>query len=109
MAMSRIHRGKQPRRPHFIPEWAERRQLTQTELAGLLGADKSVVSRWYGGATPSEEWQVKLADLFGCERDGLFRHPDDDWMSRFLRGRSADEMERVKIVLEATFPKKANH
>lgn len=25
MAITRIHKGKQPRRPHFIQEWAEKR------------------------------------------------------------------------------------
>lgn len=103
----RIHAGKQPRRPHFIPEWAQKRHLkSQAELAKELDADKSVVSRWYGGASPSEEWQEKLADLFGTTKEGLFRHPDDDWMARFFRKRTADEVERVKQMLEAAFPDK---
>lgn len=105
MALSRIHKGKQPRRPHFIVEWAAKRGIeTQADLAEILGADKSVVSRWYGGTSPSEDWQLKLADLFGCEREGLFRHPDDDWLTRFFRGRSEDEVDRAKKMLEAAFP-----
>jgi len=47
-------------------------------LAEALGADK-------GGASPGEEWQVKLAKLFGCHRDDLFRHPDEAWFSEFFR------------------------
>jgi hypothetical protein len=108
VAVARIHRGKTPRRPHFIPEWAETRGLKPADLARELGADKSVVSRWYHGASPSQEWQAGLAALFACEPDALFRHPDDDWLSRFLQGRQLDEIQRIKATLEAAFPKKAS-
>jgi transcriptional regulator with XRE-family HTH domain len=104
VAVTRIHRGKQPRRPHFIPEWAATRKLKAADLARELGADKSVVSRWYGGASPGAEWQEKLAALFQCDPEALFRHPDDDWLSRFFRGRQRDEIERIKATLEAAFP-----
>jgi transcriptional regulator with XRE-family HTH domain len=106
--MNSTPKGKQPRRPHFIPEWAERRGLTQVELANLLGADKSVISRWYAGATPGEEWQSKLADLFVCDREGLFRHPDEEWLTKFFRNRSADDVQRMKTMLEAAFSPRSN-
>lgn len=102
--ISTIHRTKQPRRPHFIPEWAEARGLTQADLARELDADKSVVSRWFNGTTPGLEWQEKLAALFHCEPDAIFRHPDDDWLSKFFRDRSREELERMKTMLEAAFP-----
>jgi hypothetical protein len=104
-----IHRSKQPNRPHFIPEWAERRGYkNQAELAEALDADKSVVSRWYSGTSPSKDWQTKLVDLFQCEEpDGIFRHPDDDWLAKFFRDRSDDEVERAKALLEAAFPRKS--
>lgn len=106
MQADRIHRGKQPRRPHFIEEWAELRgYATQADLAEALGADKSVISRWYKGATPGEEWQLALADLFSTEPDGIFRHPNDDWISRFFQNRSREEFERMKTMLEAAFPR----
>lgn len=101
-----IHKSKQPRRPHFIPEWAEARQLSQADLARELEADKSVVSRWFSGTTPGVEWQAKLAALFHCEPDALFRHPDDDWLSRFFQNRSREELERMRTMLEAAFPRK---
>lgn len=63
MAITRIHKGKQPRRPHFIQEWAEKRGLSNTDLAREIGADKSVISRWYSGTSPSVEYQEKLAAL----------------------------------------------
>ena len=102
--ISTIHRTKQPRRPHFIPEWAEARGLTQADLARELEADKSVVSRWFNGTTPGVEWQEKLAALFHCDPDALFRHPDDDWLSKFFKDRSREELERMKTMLEAAFP-----
>ena len=110
--VDRIHRSKTPRRPHFIPEWAERRELSQADLARELEADKSVVSRWFSGTAPGLEWQAKLADLFFGDEDeteSLFRHPDDDWLSRFFRGRSLDEIDRIKQTLEAAFPKRSSN
>lgn len=101
-----IHHMKQGRRPHFIPEWCEKRQLQQADLARKIGADPGLVSRWFKGSTPQKEWQEKLAAFFECEEESLFRHPDDDWMARFLKGRSSEEVDRVKILLETAFPRK---
>jgi transcriptional regulator with XRE-family HTH domain len=99
--------SKQANRPHYIKEWAEHRALeSQADLAKEIGADKSLVSRWYGGATPSQEWQDKLAAALHCERESLFRHPDDDWLSRFFKDRDRDEVERIKQMLEIAFPLK---
>lgn len=104
--VTQIHREKQPNRPHYIPEWAAKKDLhSQAEFVAALGADKSVVSRWYSGATPSLEWQAKLVAFFELDdREALFRHPDDDWIARFLRGRTEDERKRMKKMLEAAFP-----
>lgn len=101
-----IHRNRQPSRPHHIPEWAAARRLSQADLARELDADKSVVSRWYSGATPSKEYQDKLAALFGTDPESLFRHPDDDWLAKFFRDRSRDEIERIKATLETAFPRR---
>jgi transcriptional regulator with XRE-family HTH domain len=105
-AVTAIHRSKQPRRPHYIPEWTERRNLSQADLGRKLGADKSVVSRWFKGATPGEPYQNRLAALFGIDREALFRHPDDDWFAQMFAGRRADEIEAMKRTLEAAFPRK---
>lgn len=105
----RIHRTKQPKRPHFIAEWAEFRKFkSQSEIADALNCDKSVVSHWFRGGTPSVEYQEKLAALFHCEGgpESLFRDPDDDWLTRFFKGRSAEERERIKATLEMAFPRK---
>jgi transcriptional regulator with XRE-family HTH domain len=103
----RIHKGKQPKRPHYIEEWAVARGFeNQAKLAAELDVDKSVVSRWYSGSTPNVESQERLAALFHCEPESLFRHPDDDWIARFLHGRSEEEVERIKRTLESAFPLK---
>ncbi len=109
-----LFKGRQPGRPHFIPEWAESHGYpTQSDLAEALEVDKSVVSRWYSvksPSSPSVTYQERLASLFGREDepDCIFRHPDDDWLRRFFQGREAEEVQRIKQTLEAAFPKKAN-
>lgn len=102
----RIRPQKQPRRPHYIPEWAEHRGFkTQVELAEELGIDKSTVSRWYNGSSPGIKHQEALAELFNCDPESLFRHPDDDWLARFFKERSREEVQRAKVMLEMAFPK----
>lgn len=104
MSVTSIHRSKQPRRPHYIEAWAEVRGLSQADIARELGADKSVISRWFSGSTPSVEYQERLAALFECEPESLFRHPNDDWLARFFANRTKEEVERMKMMLEAAFP-----
>lgn len=104
LGSARILPNRQPRRPHFIREWAEARGFKQVDLADEVGADKSVVSRWFNGTTPGVEWQLKLAALFGCEPESLFSHPDEEWFKRFLAKRQKDEIERIKTMLQAAFP-----
>jgi transcriptional regulator with XRE-family HTH domain len=97
--------ARQPNRPHYIREWARMKKMKQVDLARALGADKSLVSRWYRGTSPGPEWQEQLATLFGCEPEGIFRHPDEEWLSSFLRGRDPEEISRIKATLEAAFPR----
>ena len=104
--VTKIHHMKQGRRPHFISDWCNKRGLSQADLAKKLDADPGLVSRWFNGSTPSVEYQQKMAALFDCQEDSLFRHPDDDWMAKFLKGRTSEEVDRVKILLETAFPKK---
>lgn len=90
-------------------ELAEKRGYSRpVDLATALDADKSLISRWYSGSTPGEDWQAALADFFGYpdEPDIIFRHPDEDWFARFFRDRSIDELKRMKQMLQAAFPKK---
>lgn len=105
--MAEAARKRQPKRPHFIPEWAEKTGFEdQAALVEALDADKSVISRWYGGASPGEDWQLKLCALFGYpnQPDIIFHHPNSIWFSQFVRNRDDDEVERMKRLLEAAFP-----
>lgn len=100
-----IHKSRQPNRPHYVPAWAERRGLRQSDIAEAIGVDKATVSRWFSGSTPSEPAQIALARLFECDdREAIFRHPDDDWMARFFSRMSDEHRERARNMLEAAFP-----
>lgn len=96
--------SKQPRRPHHIQDWAAKLGLNQAQLVAQIGADKGLVSRWYTGSSPGFKWQGKLAAFFKCDREALFRHPDEDWMLRFFQGRNREEIDRIKHTLEVAFP-----
>lgn len=112
-----IYARRQPKRPHFIREWMERRKFdTQSEFAEAIGADKSLVSRWLDDddpSTPGRDWQEKLGRFFAAEGDDpvdIFTHPDEGWLRRQLLGRKPEEIERIKTMIEAAFPprKQAN-
>ncbi|WP_037431614.1 helix-turn-helix domain-containing protein [Sinorhizobium fredii] len=92
-----------PDRLHFIPEWADKKGMKQVEVALRVGASQSVVSRWYAGNMPLNDYLAKLADLFGIEVHGLFLHPDEYWISRMLRGRSPAERQKAIDMLELLF------
>lgn len=89
---------------HFIAEWAEHRHLRQADVVREIGVDKSQVSRWFAGKLPEQANLDKLAALFDVEPNMLFRHPDEDWLARFLRSKTQEERERVKQMLEIAFP-----
>lgn len=84
----------------------DRRGITAAELGRELGIDKSLISRWLAGSTPSDQHQKALAAYFHCDQESIFRHPDDDWLAKFFRDRTQDEIERIKATLEAAFPRK---
>jgi transcriptional regulator with XRE-family HTH domain len=86
----------------------ERRGITAAELSRQTGADKGQISRWLDGAAPGEKWQDALRQFFHTGREGIFRHPDDDWLTQFFEGRKREEIERIKQTMEMAFPKKVN-
>jgi hypothetical protein len=81
------------------------RQVDVVEaLEGLV--DKSTVSRWWAGSLPEKRHLQALQELFGLdETASLFRHPDDDWLAQFFRGRTEEERYRMRQILEAAFPR----
>lgn len=98
---------KQPNRPHFIPQWAAAKNVTQADIARAIGADKSVVSRWFDGSAPMRPYQVRLAQFFDCTIDALFRDPDEVWIGAMLADRSPEERARIRATIEAAFPRKS--
>lgn len=100
-----IHKGKTPIRRHFIVEWAAHVHLKKADIAREVGADKSLVTRWWKGTLPGPEYQAKLAALFHTDPEGLFRHPDEDWIAKFFRDRKDADRARVRQMLELAFPK----
>jgi transcriptional regulator with XRE-family HTH domain len=102
----RNHTVKNNNKIHFIREWAERRGMRQADIVRGLGVDKGLVSKWFNGALPQAENILRLAELFALdEPSDLFRHPDDDWLAKFFRDRSQEELKRMIATLEAAFPK----
>jgi hypothetical protein len=74
----------------------------------LPGLDKSLLSRWLAEdnpSTPSPVWATKLGQYFAVAPDyepvDIFSDPDVDWISRLLRGRSSEEKDRIKDMIEA--------
>lgn len=114
--ITRIHQSKQPIRRHFLNEWLASKGLKPADLVEMLNdpdrsmdleeIGKSQVYRWLGGQLPQPATQLRLADALGIEPEALLRHPDDDWVARFMDGRSQDEINRIKATLENAFPKK---
>lgn len=108
--LTRIHQNKRPVRRHFIAEWAEVRNLRQTDIVEQLAAagwdvDKGLVSRWFAGTLPQPRYQVALAALFEIEPEQLMQNPETDWLTRFFAGRSREEVERIKQAMELAWPK----
>lgn len=109
--LPKIHAGKTPVRRHFIPEWAEKRDISQSEIGREIGADKSLVSRWFSGTKPGEEYLQKLAALLvHQDKDAtdpdvaaLFRDPNDDWLMKFFKDRSEAEKEKAIEMLKLMF------
>lgn len=114
--LARIHQNKQPIRRHFLPEWLEAKGLDAPALLALLNdpdrsshlneVEKSQVYRWLKGQMPGPAHQERVAAVLQIEPEALLRHPDDDWVARFLDGRDKDEVLRIKATLESAFPKK---
>ncbi|NTJ63797.1 helix-turn-helix transcriptional regulator [Agrobacterium rhizogenes] len=101
--VTKIHSGKTPSRIHFIPEWAEKRQLTQADIVREIGVDKGLVSRWFKGTLPKPDYLERLAALFSTDVPGLFRHPDEDWLTKFFIDKSEEQKEKAIEMLKLLF------
>ncbi|MBD8665272.1 helix-turn-helix transcriptional regulator [Rhizobium sp. CFBP 8752] len=98
-----IHSQKTPHRIHFIPEWAEKRQMKQADIVRELGVDKGLVSRWFDGTLPKADYLDRLAALFQTDVHGLFRSPEDDWLTQFFQDKTEEQKEKAINVLKLMF------
>lgn len=100
----KIHQDKTPHRVHFIVEWADRRNLKQIDIVKELGVDKGLVSRWFAGTVPKQNYLEQLAELFHLDGiHSLFRHPDDDWLASFFKDKTEDQKEKAIQMLKLWF------
>lgn len=83
--------------------------MSQADICRELDVDKSTVSRWFSGFLPSENKLPALAAALSIEPNMMFRHPDDDWISRFFDGRSQEERARIIATIETAFPRKSSN
>lgn len=61
-----------------IRELRQEKQLSQEELARLLGVDRSAVAKWETGTNlPRTEKLMMLAKVFGCSVDELLASDKD--------------------------------
>lgn len=66
-------------RLHSIAEWAKFRGLSQAEIVRRTSIDKSTVSRWFNGQTPTLRYLRVLAELFETDVPRLFVGPHFDF------------------------------
>lgn len=114
--LARIHQNKQPIRRHFLNEWLAAKGLDAPQLVDLLNdpdrsmdlneVEKSQVYRWLKGQMPHAAQQERIAAVLEIDPEALLRHPDDDWVAKFMKDRDAEEIQRIKNTLENAFPKR---
>lgn len=113
--VTRIHRGKSSFRRHYLAEWLSARDMSPMDLHRLLNEpesaetfiDKKQVYRWVDeGKLPHAPTMARIADALKLDSpEDLHRHPNEDWIAKFLRDRSEEELDRIRRSLEVTFPK----
>lgn len=101
--IDKIHGNKTPQRIHFIPEWAEKRGLKQADIARELDVEKGLVSKWFRGTLPKFDYLERLSSLLATDVSGLFRHPDDDWLSQFFKDKTEEQKEQAIDMLKLFF------
>lgn len=107
-----IYDRRQPKRPHYLAEIMEWKDVERATIIEELGVDKSLVSRWLdenNPSTPGKVWARKLGIFFasGPEEDDFVDIFTDPAVARFRRlttGRSQEEIERMLASMEAAFP-----
>ena len=107
-----IYAKRQSRRPHYLARLMAKYGVSRADLIESLEVDKGLLSRWLAEekpTTPSPEWARRLGEFFGKGHDpvDIFADPDVDWIARRLRGRSAEEKDRIIAIIDAALSKRA--
>lgn len=113
-ALAAIYAKRQPTRPHYLKRLMERRSVSRAMLIEGIGVDKGLLSKWLDEkkpSTPGTRWARELGEFFALSPDpedfvDIFADPDVDRVQRFLKGRPADEIDRIMATLETAFPAK---
>ena len=121
---ARVADDTAPRR-HFIKEWLDVREMKPKDFlrqlndvdTSLPSIDKSQAYRWIDGQMPQKRFLTRVAwalSIFTMDSDGtqepdpdpegIFRDPNLDWFARQVRGRSDDEVKRLRRLVENAFP-----
>lgn len=74
--------------------------------------DKSQVYRWFAGQLPRPATQIRIAaalqlldpETGAPDPELLLTHPDYEWFARKTRGRSRQDIERMKGMIDLAFP-----
>jgi transcriptional regulator with XRE-family HTH domain len=93
-----------PRRPRriFLPEWREKKGLTQEQLANRLGVSDVSVSRWETGrALLSTGVLAAIAEALDIEPTDLYRHPDQPSADAMLRDQPQEIRDQAIRLIEA--------
>jgi hypothetical protein len=92
-----------PIKKHYIQEWAALRGWRQADLQRKLdGLDKSLVSRWWRGTVPGDEYLQRLAVVFDLPRpEMLLRHPDEVWALNYAEDLNDAERSAVRTVVDS--------
>lgn len=78
---------------HYLPQWADKRGLSQAEIVRLTGVDRATVSRWFSGVLPKHKNRLLLAAALKIEQSDLLKPPPEDLrMSVTLPGGSSSEI-----------------
>lgn len=94
--------------PHFLKEWREHKQLTQEQLADLVGTDKSVISLLEsGGRGLSDKWARRLAEALQIKPGWLLDHSPDSLPTSIFEVWAAipDDRQAQAIRVLQTFTK----
>jgi hypothetical protein len=114
VTVTTIYGKRQPRRPHYLAEIMNLKDVDRGALIEDLGVDKGLLSRWLdqnNPSTPGPKWAQRLGRYFasGPEDDDfvdIFVDPAVRRFQRLTSGRDRSEVDRMLATLEAAFPLK---